>query len=165
VKSLADQFREGLKQAVKERKSDDIVQFIRTNWKLFCSSRRRMEDVCEDLSQRDDLNPTALADALGLPDCILFKKVKVVDTAKTLLRLKSSELYKTFTGLQRVKDGQETCLLVVAGGHTLVMTNMSTKLPPGYVDVRINDENDRCVSVFPAEDAPARLPLVFIPED
>lgn len=165
MKSLADQFREGLRQAEKERKSDDIVQFMRTNWKLFCSSRRRMEDACEDLYQRDDLNPTALAEALRLPECVLFKKVKVVDTAKTLLRLKSSDLYKTFTGLQRVKDGQDTCLLVVAGGHTLVMTNMATSLPPGYVDVRIKDENDRFVSVFPAEDAQARLPLVFIPED
>lgn len=163
--NLAEQFREGLKQAKREQKSDDIVQYMRDHWKLFCSSRKEMESICEELGQRGDLSPTALADALGLPDCILFKKVKVVDTAKTLLRLKTSDLYKTFTGLKRVQDGQDTCLLVVAGGHTLVMTNMRPELPPGLVDIRIKDEEGRAISVFPADDAPQRLPRVFIPQE
>ena len=41
---------------------------------------------------------------------------------------------------------------------------VATKMKEGKAVIAL-DENDRFVSVFPAEDAQARLPLVFIPED
>ena len=85
-------FRDGLREAKKQRKSDDILDFIKANWKLFTATRSQMQTLCEELEQRGDLSVTALAEALGLPETVLFKKVKVVDTAKLVLNFRKSEL-------------------------------------------------------------------------
>ena len=163
--SLAEQFKAGLRQAKKEQKSDDIVQFMRDNWKLFCSSRKRMDNICEELEQQGQLNPTALSAALDLDERILFKRVKIVDTADAMLNLPKSDLYKTFIGLDRVKNHKEACLIAVAGKFSSVLTDMATVLPEGTVELRMKESDGRYITLFRVGDAARRMPALFTPGD
>lgn len=171
--NLLDAFRKGLKEARKQRKSDDILAFIRHNWHLFCKSRDLLDQLCEELEQRGDLSVTSLAQALGLPDCMYFKKAPVVDTAKLVLRLESSSVYRAFVNLvekERERRGCShdpfVCLFVVAGAHSLVITNMRTRIVPGLaVHCMPAAEGRDDVHIFPAADAMERLPSLFRKED
>ena len=51
-----------------------------------------MTQIVEELVQRHELNVTTLADALGLPHYVVFKKVKMVDNAKAVLNFEKSPL-------------------------------------------------------------------------
>ena len=159
---VLDMFKQGLKEARRQQKSDEIVTFIRAHWKFFCQSRASMDTLCEELEQHQDLSPTALADALGLPSCLVFKRVKVVDTAKTILHPLKSALFKLF--LEQVEKRGKVCLLAVAGEHSFVITNLKTERVPGLVHISVPDvEGVGDVSIFLADDAPYRLPSVFLP--
>lgn len=165
--SLVSMFRKEIRAAEKQAKSDDILDFIKKNWKLFASSKRHVEDLCEELQQRGDLSVTALAEALGIPDCVFFKKIKVVDTAKFMLRASRSPLLALFnkTVEERSQAGHATpelCLFLVAGEHSLVLTNMITRRVPGGCQLLLTSESgDSDIHVFGYTDAPARLPALF----
>lgn len=164
---MLEMFRDGLREAKKQRKSDDILDFIKANWKLFTATRNQMQTLCEELEQRGDLSVTALAEALGLPDTVLFKKVKVVDTAKLVLNFRKSELVSLFNKLieTKTKPGHkapELCVFAVAGNHTMLVTNMRTKRVPGKVELFLTaEEGNNDIHVFPFVDAPERLPVLF----
>lgn len=165
--NLVSMFRKGIRAAEKQAKSDDILDFIKKNWKLFASSKRLVEDLCEELQQHGDLSVTALAEALGIPDCVLFKKIKVVDSAKLMLRAARSPLFALFNKAveERRQAGHATpelCLFLVAGEHSLVLTNMITRRVPGSCQLMLTpDTGDSDVHVFGYADAPARLPALF----
>lgn len=169
--NLVALFRKGLNNAKKQQKSDAILDFIRQNWRLFCSSKRLLEDQIELLEQQEDLSVTALSEALGIPDSILFKKVKVVDTAKMILKSSSNPIYNLF--MEQVakrtpvgKHEKELCLILVAGAHTMIITNMRTKRVPGLVHLTIpGEEGHEDVNIFHVSDAVARLPELFTPEN
>lgn len=164
--SLVEMFRAGLKEARKQRKSDDILDFIRNNWKLFSKSRQELESVYDELEQRGDLSVTAVAEALGLPDTLLFKKVKLVDTAKLVLQFESSSLYTLFMDqVARRTTGSrpaELCLVAVAGAHTMVVTNMPTRRVAGTVQLcKVMEDGTNDVHVFSVRDAQVRMPGLF----
>ena len=170
--ALLDVFRQEVKQARKQQKSDDIITFMRKNWKLFCSSKQYMDMCVEELVNRHELSVTALADSLGLPKYVMFKKVKVIDTAKTLLHFKTSSLYKLFCDtrdkMTNSGRGMFLCLFVVAGDHTMVITNLTCRRVPGLVHMFVADpDNDEYVdiNIMPSEDLPLRLPTLFNHEE
>ena len=157
-------FKQGLKEAKKQRKTDDILEFMKKNWKLFCSSKAEMDSLVDEMYQQGGGSVDRLADMLGLPETVLFKKVKLVDTADMLLNLMKSPMYKLFLG-QREKSphlAHGLCIFFVAGDHTLVMTDMSTERVPGLVHISIPDEDlGGSLEVFKASEAPLRLPRLF----
>lgn len=155
---MLDAFRAGLRKAKAQRKSDDILMFMRKHWSLFCGSSRQMQLICEELEQRGELDPTNLGDALGLPENVLMKKVKAVNTAELLLNPAKHQLLKLF---------KETCkgelvLIAVAGEHSVVLTNMQPEEVPGLVHIYVKGEGEGdTVHIFRAEDAGRRLPSIF----
>jgi len=156
---ILDMFRTGLKQAKKERKSDDILAFMRKHWKLFCSTSTQMQLLCEELEGRGELDPTGLADALGLPEYVVMKKVKVVDTASLMLRPQKHALMKLF---KETSKGAPLVLMAVAGDHSVILTNVPTEEVPGLVHVYVKGESEGdTVQIFRAEDAGLRLPNIF----
>ena len=162
-------FKSGLKAQARARASDDIVSFIRSHWRWFTWSRRHMEATCAELEQRGAVTPTELCDALGVPDCVVFRKAKVVDAAKLLLDVRGSEIVAAFREHVKSREAagldRETCMVVVAGtteARPLVVTNMSTETVPGLVHLFVAGADGRPeVSVFPAADAPLRMPNLF----
>lgn len=163
--TMLQTFKSELAAAKKQRKTDDILDFMRSNWRLFCPSRSQLEIIWEELEQQGNLNPTVLADALGVPDCVMFKKLKVVETAKAILKLPKSQLYKTFQSTKQKLNGRGLCLIAVAGEHTLVVTDLHTERVPGLVHMEYITEEGDTINVFPADDAPSRMPTIFKRED
>jgi len=163
--ALAEAFKAGLRAANRAVKSDEIVEYVRRNWRYFSPTRRNMEELCQELSSRGELTVTGLADALGLPSEVVFKKAKLVDAANLVLKMQTSPLYRLFMdtleGRREKCQGARLCLVVVAGDRTLVMTDMPTRTVPGLTHLFVAFADGEAVNVFPIEDAPLRLPSVF----
>ena len=163
--SFLEAFKGSLKDARKQRKSDELLDFIIGNWSLFCSSKACMDQVVEELVQYDDLSVTALAEALGIPSYVIFKKVKMVDTARVYLSRTKSPLYKLYKEqLEKRRTGitdPALCLFLVAGNHTLVMTNTDVLELQDSFNVHIPSQGHRTIHVFPYLEAPLKMPSVF----
>lgn len=160
-------FKAGLKEEKKQRKSNEILDFIVEHPLLFCSSKAVMNERLEEIRQQDDYNVTALADVLGLPDYVLFKKVKVVDTAKTFLHSTKSPLFKLYIEqLDKRRKRPDTdpplCIIMVAGEHTMIISNVGCQLVPGIVNMIVPGEGSHAdIHMFTAKEAPLRMPKVF----
>lgn len=162
---LAARMRQELRQANAARKSDDIVQFIRDRWSLFCSSRRMMDNICEELDQQNDLTPTALCAALSVDPAVVFRKSKLAESAEAVLDYPKSAVCKAFEKAveKRCANGveQDLCMLVVAGARTIVVTNVEPKPVEGAWHMTYVNASGRDVYVFKAEHLEARLPAIF----
>ena len=167
--ALLDVFANDVKESIKARKSEDILDFIRKNWKLFCTTRQQMDIIAEELSQRGELTVTNLCDALCLPDYVVFKKAKIVDTAGLVMRPKTSALYKLFKKtLEQRAPSRLLCLIVVAGEHTVAISNLrASKAAPGKVNMSITAEEDGedDIHIIPYTDLQDRYPTLFIHEE
>lgn len=167
-KSIVDKFKAELKQAKAQQKSDDIIQFIVDNCTMFGTSKADVKKVCDELSQYNDLSVTALAEALYIPDYIVFMKAKVVDTAKLVLKFTTSSIYKSFVAeLDKRRDmgmSKYLCLVLVAGRHSMVITNMNVCDYGGLVKLCLMSDLGRDeINVFMFKDAAKRMPHVFGP--
>jgi len=164
-------FKSGLKAQAKARASDDIVSFIRAHWRWFTWSRKHMDAICDELEQQGPVTPAGLCDALQVPSCVVFKKAKIVDAAKVLLAAGKSDIVASFRdyvkGLADAGRDTDVCMFVVAGtteSRPLVVTNMPTETVPGLVHLYIAgaaDRPDPDIHIFPATDAPLRMPNLF----
>lgn len=148
--ALLAAFTEDVRRAARQRKSDDIIAFIKKNWRLFCATKTEMEQIVEELEGRGELTVTSLADALCIPEAVMFKKVKVVDTAELILRPRTSSLYKLFQKtLEQRAPSRLLCLFVVAGDHTLALSNLRVaKAPPGKVNLFISADDEEHEDCF-----------------
>lgn len=81
-----------------------------------------------------------------------------------MLHPKTSALFKLFME-QREKRGSELCVVVVAGDHSLVITDMPTETVDGLFHMFIPLEDGTKVNIFPAVDAQLRMPRLFIHEE
>lgn len=158
-------FKKGLNEARRQRKTDDILEFIRNNWRLFCSSKARMDSLFEEMHQQGGCSVDVIADMLGLPEGVLFKKVKTTDVADLFLHTKTSALFKLFQKKRDLAGPGVRGLLIffVAGESTVVVTDMAeVRTAPGLVHLSVPSEDTGTkIEVFRAEDAPLRLPLLF----
>ena len=155
-------FRQNLKEERKQRKSDEIISFIRNNWKLFSPSAAYMRGVCEELEQRGELTVSDLCDALDVPSCVMFKKVKAVDASSLLLNVRSSPIYKLY--MEKAESADGLVLVVVAGERSLIVTDRRTEQVPGLVHVYVKGDESagtRDINIFTVKDAQMRLPSIF----
>ena len=167
--ALLDAFANDVKESIKARKSEDILEFIRKNWRLFCATRQQMDMICEELVQRGELTVSALCDALCLPDHVVFKKAKVVDTAGLVMRPRTSALFKLYKRtLEQRAPSRLLCLIVVAGEHTVAISNLrASKAAPGKVNMFITaeDEDMDDIHIIPYTDLAERYPTLFTHEE
>lgn len=120
-----------------------------------------MKAYYDQLGKQTDYNLDAFCDLLGVPENVYFRKVKVVDTATTLLRFEKSALYKLFYDCKAAQKGREICLFAVSGEHTIIITDMQTRYVTGLVHQFYRDADDHDIHIFKAADAPARMPSLF----
>lgn len=165
---MARSIRNGAK-GVKERNSEGVLDFIVGNPRLFGVGRTRMSTLVEELRQRSDLSVAALCDALDLPDSLMFRKAKLVEASSLVMYPLRSPIYRKF--LQEVAGRRsagsldhdpELTVVVVAGSHSTVLTNLIPRRVPGLVHLSVPaEEGHEDVHIFPVADAAARLPQVF----
>lgn len=169
---MAQNIRKGMKSA-RERDSEGVLEWIIGNPRVLGVSRSRMSLLSEELRQHDDLSVSSLCEALGLPECLLFRKAKLPDAAKLAMSPLASPLYRKFVKAvaeRRKESGKdcdpELCVIVVAGTRSMVITNLIPRTVPGLVHVYVPaEEGHEDIHIFPVADAAARLPRIFNKEN
>lgn len=151
------------RQQAKQQKSDDIIEFIKANWKLFTARRSEMAAAVQSLgSPGIPYSVDGLCDVLGIPDNVLFKRSPVKDVGNAVLNFPNTKLYEIFDKCYEARGQEEICLFIVAGKSSIVITNMPIQFPPDDMicylpaGLGIND-----IQIFRAADAPYRLPHLF----
>lgn len=151
-------------QERRQQKSNDIIQFITANWKLFARSRSEMSAVTQQLGNQLPYTVDALCDALGLPNCLFFKRSPVKDVAGAILNFPGSQLLELFMKCKAVTSNGEACLVLVAGTKSIVITNMQTTFDNCQYDIWFRNGEDE-IHIFHIRDAQIRLPKLFNPRE
>lgn len=162
--ALLEAFTTGRAERVKERKSQEVVDFLRANWKLFIATRSAMSMLCEELEQRGELNPDTLGDALGLPRNVYFRRTKMLEAGKFWMRPQSSavmkSMYKLLEKNLTPKGRQnDVYLFLASGARSLLLSNAEPMGGDGII--MAITENDNTIYAMPAEDASKRYPGMF----
>ena len=156
------------RQQAKQQKSDDIIEFIKTNWKLFTGRRSEMITAVQSLgSPGIPYSVDGLCDVLGIPVNVYFKRSPVKDIGAAVLDFQKSKLYEIFQKCYEAQRSNEysgcskVCLFVVAGQKSIVITNFPTDYIPGGVLCYLPMDGDDDIHIFKVADAPYRLPHLF----
>jgi hypothetical protein len=160
------QFMESVGEAYAQQKklvkSDDIIDFIKTNWRFFCSNRNEMKNALDMLGVQVPYTVDALCDQLGIPSNVFFKRSPVKDVSGALLKFGDSKYMELFLKCCQNSDNGEACVFVVAGKHSIVITNMQTSFNPGELIMYYKSAGDHAdIHIFPYADAPSRMPNLF----
>ncbi len=150
------------KRQRRDQKSNDIIDFIDKHWMLFCSSRQEYRQLKSQLGDVVPYTVDALCDLLGVPDNVLFKKVKIFDTSVALLDFEKSALFKQFVECCGTIRSGEVCLIAVAGERSLIITNMQTNFVEGRMHLLFKSMGNLAdIHIFRPQDAPLRIPTLF----
>lgn len=152
------------KQVKREQKSNDIIDFIGNNWKLFVPRRSDIALALSQLGSQTVWSVDALCDLLGIPNFVYFKRSPVVDIGGALLDFGKSKLYELFSKCTAAQPSHEAVMFVVAGKKSLCITNMQTHFETTNYDFRYWDDTME-IHVFKAQDAALRLPNLFNPKE
>ena len=167
MQAMRDNLKANYRQQAKQQKSDDIIEFIKTNWKLFAASRGEMLTAVQSLGSNGiPYSVDGRCDVLGIPDNVLFKRSPVKDVGAAILDFKKNKLWDIFQKCLEVRDvtQKEICLFVVAGLKSIAITNMQTQYTGSMLCyLPMGGEND--IHIFKAADAPYRLPYLFKHEE
>ncbi len=110
----------------KQRKSDDIIDFIIDNWKWFVRRKGDMIEIKNNISISSSYSVDALCDALNIPDNVFFKRSPVVDIGGALLNFPASKFMELFISCCEKSSNSEATLFIVAGKKSICITNMQT---------------------------------------
>lgn len=152
------------KQVKREARSNDIIDFIESNWKLFSATRGAVSAAKAQLGQQTTYSVDAFCDLLGIPTFVYFKRSPVVDIGGALLDFGKSKLLELFKKCMTAQTNHEAVLFVVAGKKSLCITNMQTHFETTNYDFRFWDDTTE-IHVFKAADAQLRLPNLFNPKE
>ena len=148
----------------RQQKSNDIIQFIQDNWKLFTRTRSEMSGVVSQLGNQLPYTVDALCDALGVPNNVFFKRSPVKDVADAIINFPTSPLLDLFMKCKAVSRNGEACLVLVAGRKSIVITNMQTSFDVAQYDIWFRNDEDE-LHIFKVSDANFRLPNIFNPKE
>ena len=156
---LADISKQGHRMA-KQQKTDDIIAFIKHNWKLWSDDRNEVNMAVNQLYRDDDISVEHLSVLLGIPDGVFFKRVKREDITKAWLDFPKSFLFDTFLQCVDMRKSAEACLFAVCGKNALVITNMQTSRVPGKMHLFFSSmRNAKDIHLFMADEAPERMAM------
>ena len=164
IQTTMERIKRSYQQQAKQQKSDDIIEFIKSNWKLFTARRSDMVTAVQSLgSPGVPYSVDGLCDVLGIPSNVLFKRSPVKDVGNAILDFPKTKLFELFRKCIEVRDvtEQEICLFVVAGLKSIVITNMSTSYCGGMMCYLPTGSHESDIHIFKAADAPYRLPQLF----
>lgn len=161
-----DAFFAAMRASAQEQKrtttSDDIIEFIKANWKMFTYRRSDMMEAVNQLGSSVPYTVDALCDQLGLPDNVYFKRVKVADVGAAVLNFKTNAvLLPLFRRCCEMSSDNTACLVIVAGQKSVCITNMQTTVYPDSMIIYYKDTDDTDIHIFKFSEAALRLPNVF----
>ena len=155
------------RQQANQQKSDDIIEFIKSNWKFFVSRRGEMTTAVQSLgTPGHPYSVDGLCDVLGVPTNVLFKRSPVKDVGAAILDFPNSQLWKLFMKCSEAV-GEEICLFVVAGTKSICITDMQTRMESGTMLIHFVPVVDSVqdIHIFKVKEAPERLPNLFNHEE
>lgn len=153
---------EAYKEQKRLVKSDEIITFIKENWRLFCSTRSAMKNALDMLGTQVEYTVDALCDQLGIPPNVFFKRSPVKDVTWAILDFENSPFMQMFIKCCNQSQNGEACLFVVAGLKSIIITNMQTHFNPGSMIMYFKSMGDMPdIHVFSVRDAANRMPNMF----
>lgn len=153
---------EAYREQRRQQKSDDIIEFIKIHWNLFCSRKDEMRNALDMLGTSVPYTVDALCDQLSIPANVFFKRSPVRDIEGALLNFPDSKFLELFTSCCRTSKNGEVCLFIIAGKKSLVLTNMQTSFNPGDVVMYFKSMGELPdIHIFKVDDAPKRMPTLF----
>lgn len=161
---MAAAMRASMKTQRAQQKSEDIIDFIRSNWRFFCRSKGEMEEYVHSMGSNGvPYGVDSLCDMLGIPTNVFFKRSPVKDIGGAILDFRKSKLFELFTNcsLNMNSNSHLACLFVVAGKKSIVITNMQTTVPDQGMVCYTPSSSGYDIHIFKAEEAPLRLPNLF----
>lgn len=161
--AMRERMQANYRQQAKQQKSDDIIEFIKSNWKFFVSRRGEMTTAVQSLgTSGQPYSVDGLCDVLGVPTNVLFKRSPVKDIGAAMLDFPNSQLWKLFMKCSEAV-GSEICLFIVAGTKSICITDMQTRMEPGTMLIHFVPaiESVQDIHIFKAKEAPERLPNLF----
>lgn len=160
IQTTMERIKRGYQQQAKQQKSDDIIEFIKTNWKLFTARRSEMTAAVQSLgSPGTPYSVDGLCDVLGIPPNVYFKRSPVKDVGAAILDFPNTKLYEIFEKCAEANPDEQVCLFVVAGKKSICITNMPIQYPPDDVICYLPARDD--IHIFKASEAFYRLPQLF----
>ena len=146
-----------------QQKSEDIIHFIRDNWRLFCKSKGQMQEYVRQLGTPGvPYSVDSLCDMLGVPDNVYFKRAPVKDIGNAVLNFQNTKLYNIYQKCSEAQNERDVCIFVVAGKSSIVITDMPTQFPPDdMICYMPNGGSKNDIQIFRASDASYRLPNLF----
>lgn len=164
IQTTIARIKRSYQQQAKQQKSDDIIEFIKTNWKLFTARRSEMAAAVQSLgSPGIPYSVDGLCDVLGIPTNVYFKRSPVKDIGAAILNFKSSKLMELFLKCTEAQNGNDVCMFVVAGKSSICVTDMQTNMEGGMMLIHLRPpiEFIQDIHIFTVADAPYRLPHLF----
>lgn len=152
------------KEEKRKQRSNDIIEFIAANWRLFTPTKAAMNAIVQQLGQQVPYTVDALCDQLGIPANVYFKRSPVADIGGTLLDFEGSKLFELFQKCLSAQKSREACLFVVAGKKSICITNMQLHFETVKYDFRYWD-GDNEIHIFKSSEAAERLPNLFNPKE
>lgn len=164
IKAFMGDISQAYKQEKRLQKSNDIIQFIQANWKLFTRTRSEMSGAVSQLGNQLPYTVDALCDTLGVPNNVFFKRSPVKDVADAIINFPTSPLLELFMKCKAASRNGEACLVLVAGRKSIVITNMQTNFDVAQYDIWFRNGDDE-LHIFKIADANFRLPNIFNPKE
>lgn len=164
IQTTMARIKRSYQQQAKQQKSDDIIEFIKTNWKLFTARRSEMTAAVQSLgSPGTPYSVDGLCDVLGIPPNVYFKRSPVKDVGAAILDFPKTKLYDIFEKCAEANPDEQVCLFIVAGQKSICITNMPIQYPPDDVICYLPARDD--IHIFKATEAMYRLPQLFEHEE
>jgi hypothetical protein len=162
VSAVMSAFKKELASVKRAKRSDEIINFISDNWRLFTATKAQMREAKSQLGTSTEYTVDAFCDLLGIPDTVLFKRSPVADVAGALLDFPKSKLMQLFID-SCVQRRTAICLILVAGQKSVCITNMQTEYPVGSMVMyyKATDNSTADIQIFSIDDAAKRLPRLF----
>ena len=171
MQAMRDNLKANYRQQAKQQKSDDIIEFIKANWKLFTASRGEMLTAVQSLGSSGSFpySVDGLCDTLGIPSNVYFKRSPVKDVGNAILDFPKTKLYEIFQKCKQAQEDNEynackyICLFVVAGKKSICITDFPIEYPSDDIICYLPATDD--IHIFKAADAMYRLPHLFKHEE
>lgn len=164
IMAMRESMQADYKRQKRMKKTDDIIEFIASNWKLFTGSRTQMKQAVDSLGHNGvPYSVDGLCDLLGVPDNVYFKRSPVKDIGAAILDFKHSKLMELLLKCTEAQNGKDVCMFVVAGKSSICITDMQTTMTPGMMLIHLVPaiEFVQDIHIFKAAEASERLPNLF----
>jgi|BioPla2DNA2_1021312.scaffolds.fasta_scaffold01400_4 hypothetical protein len=143
------------------KNDEDIIEWVRANWRLFTKSRKDMYAAIDQMRNGAfTYDIDGLVMTLELPDGLFLRRLKSDEARKAVLKWDGSKAATIYDAIE--KDFPCPTVLFVAGLSSIVVTRAGIKYPQGMQLSLIPGGDDaRNLYIYPYDQATERQPNIF----